>query len=46
VENFEDFDANLVVERNEDNPNRLDFLLPPDLINQLVVLAAKIQFRV
>lgn len=45
VENFDQFKADLVVERNATDPNRLDFLLPPDLINQLVVSAAKIQFR-
>jgi phage tail sheath gpL-like len=45
VENFDDFKANLVVERNTLDRNRLDFLLPPDLINGLVVTAAQIQFR-
>jgi len=45
VENFEDFNKNLIVERNTQDKNRLDFLLPPDLINQLIVQAAQIQFR-
>jgi phage tail sheath gpL-like len=45
VENFDDFKANLVVERNTLDPNRLDFLLPPNLINQLIVSAVKLQFR-
>lgn len=45
VENFEQFKEDLVVERNVQDPNRLDFLLPPDLINQFVVGAAQIQFR-
>jgi phage tail sheath gpL-like len=45
VENFEEFKENLVVERNASNRNRLDFLLPPNLINQLVVGAANFQFR-
>lgn len=45
VENLEAFKASLVVERNASDPNRLDLLLPPDLINQLIVTAAKIQFR-
>jgi phage tail sheath gpL-like len=44
VENFDQFKADLVVERNATDPNRLDFLLPPDLINQLVVSAIKLQF--
>lgn len=45
VENFEQFKADLVVERNVSDPNRLDFLLPPDLINQFIVGATKIAFR-
>jgi len=39
------FKADLVVERNPSDPNRLDFLLPPDLMNQLISVAAQIQFR-
>jgi phage tail sheath gpL-like len=45
VENFDQFKTDLVVERNDVDPNRLDFLLPPDLINSLIVTAAQIQFR-
>lgn len=45
VEGFDQFKRDLVVERNITDPNRLDFLLPPDLINQLLVAAAQIQFR-
>lgn len=45
VEGAEQFKRDLVVERNITDPNRLDFLLPPDLINQLLVTAAQIQFR-
>lgn len=45
VENFEDFKTNLVVERNGGDVNRLDFLLPPNLINQLITTAAQIDFR-
>ncbi len=45
VEGFDQFKRDLVCERNASDPNRLDFLLPPDLINQLVVTAASIQFR-
>ena len=44
VEGFDQFKRDLVVERNVSDANRLDFLLSPDLINQLVVGAAKIQF--
>lgn len=45
VEGFDQFKRDLVVERNASDVNRLDFLLPPDLINSLMVTAASIQFR-
>lgn len=45
VENIDQFKQDLIVERNAGDPTRLDFLLPPDLINQLMVTAAQIQFR-
>jgi phage tail sheath gpL-like len=44
-EGFDQFKRDLVVERDASDPNRLNFLLPPDLINQLIVTAAQIQFR-
>ena len=44
VEGIEQFKRDLIVERNAQDPNRLDFLLPPDLINQLRVVGAQIQF--
>jgi phage tail sheath gpL-like len=44
VENRDLFKENLHAERNAD-VNRLDILLPPDLMNQLIVTAAKIEFR-
>lgn len=44
VENFDQFKRDLVVERNSTDPNRLDFLLPPDLMNQFIVGAANLQF--
>ncbi len=45
VENVDSvFKPNLIVERNASDPNRLDFLLPPDLMNQFIVGAANIQF--
>lgn len=46
VEGFEQFKADLVVERDSDDPNRVNAILPPDLVNQLRVFAAAIQFRV
>ncbi len=45
VEGKDQFKTDLVVERNISDVNRLDFLLPPNLINQLIVTAAKIAFR-
>lgn len=45
VEGFDQFKADLVVARNATDPNRLDFLLPPDLLNGLIVGAANFQFR-
>lgn len=44
VEGLEQFKEDLVVERNADNPNRIDVLMPPDLVNQLRVLGVKIQY--
>jgi phage tail sheath gpL-like len=45
VENLDAFKEQLVVEVSASDPNRLEFLLPPDLVNQLRVVAAQIQFR-
>jgi phage tail sheath gpL-like len=44
VENLDDFVENLVVERDSGDVNRVNVLLPPDLVNQFRVLAAQIQF--
>lgn len=38
------FKTELVVERDISNPNRMNWLLPPDLINQFIVGAANLQF--
>lgn len=45
VENAKAFAANLIVERAANDPNRLNVLLPPDLVNQLRVFAVLAQFR-
>jgi phage tail sheath gpL-like len=45
VEDAEQFKRDLIVERNASDLNRLDFLMPPNLINQLRVTAAKVAFR-
>lgn len=44
VEGLEQFKRDLVVEINASDPNRIDILLPTDLINQLRVAATNIQF--
>jgi phage tail sheath gpL-like len=46
VEGLDAFKAALRVERNATDANRMDFLLPPDLINQLIVVATNMQFRI
>jgi phage tail sheath gpL-like len=45
VENLQAFKDNLIVERNINNPNRLDVLWPPDLVNQLRIFAVLAQYR-
>ena len=45
VENADLFAQNLIVERDANNPNRLNVLFPPDLVNQLRVFAVLAQFR-
>ena len=45
VENIAAFKQNLIVERDVNNPNRVNVLYPPDLINQLRVFAVLAQFR-
>ena len=44
VENFDQFKEDLIVERNASDRNRVDALIPPDLINQLRVFAGLVQF--
>jgi phage tail sheath gpL-like len=44
IENLEEMIENLRVERNLSDRNRVDVLLPPDLVNQFRVLATIIQF--
>jgi len=45
VEDTRAFKNNLIVERDPNNPNRVNVLYPPDLINQLRVFAVLSQFR-
>ena len=45
VEDIDQFKADLIVERHPTDPNRLNVLAPPNIINGLRVVATKIQFR-
>ena len=45
VENTPAFSAARIVERNQTDPNRVDVLFLPDLINQLRIFALLAQFR-
>jgi phage tail sheath gpL-like len=45
AQNFEAFAANLIVQKNATNVNRVDILWPGTLINQLDILAMLVQFR-
>jgi phage tail sheath gpL-like len=45
VENLAAFKAHLIVERDPNDPNRVNVLYPPDLINQLRIFAVLAQFR-
>lgn len=44
VEGREQFKRDLIVERNLQDRNRLDILMPPDLVNQLRVVGTQISF--
>ena len=45
VEGIEQFIADLIVERDPTDANRLNALIPPDLVNQLRVFAGQVQLR-
>ena len=45
VENLASFKDTLIVERDSGNPDRLNVLYPPDLVNQLRMFAVLAQFR-
>ena len=44
IEDLDDFIKNLVVERDATDRNRVNVLLPPNLINQFRILAGELQF--
>jgi phage tail sheath gpL-like len=45
VEDIDYFKDNVDVARATDNPNRINFLFPDDLVNQLRTTAALIRFK-
>lgn len=45
VEDAANFKKNLIVERDANDPNRVNVLYPPDIVNQLRVFAVLAQFR-
>jgi phage tail sheath gpL-like len=45
AEDIDQFKTDLIVERNGSDPNRVDALIPPNVVNQFRVFAAAIQFR-
>lgn len=45
VENIKAFKSALIVERDANDPNRVNVLYPPDLVNQLRIFAVLAQFR-
>lgn len=45
VEGLDQFVADLIVERSVSDPNRVNALIPPDIVNQFRSFAAAIQFR-
>src|SRR5699024_1218307 len=44
VENIDVFKEHLIVERDQDNPNRVNVLFPPDYVNQLRIVALRNEF--
>lgn len=45
VQNYENFKANLVVVRDEDDKTALQFLIPAELVSQFFIGKSKIQFK-
>ncbi|MEL7784058.1 phage tail sheath subtilisin-like domain-containing protein [Citromicrobium bathyomarinum] len=45
IENLDQYKANLLVERDEGDPNRINAIVPPDIVNQFRVFAGAVQFR-
>ncbi|MAY19605.1 MAG: phage tail protein [Erythrobacteraceae bacterium] len=45
VEGLDQFKSDLIVERDQSDPNRINALVPPDIVNQFRVFAGVVQFR-
>lgn len=45
AEGMEQFKRDLIVQRSGTDPNRVDAIIPPDVVNQFRVFAAQVQFR-
>lgn len=45
AEGIEQFKRELLVQRNSADPNRVDAIIPPDVVNQFRVFAASVQYR-
>ena len=45
AENIDQFKADLLVERNAGDPDRVDAIIPPDIVNQFRIFAGQVQFR-
>ncbi len=45
MENFDQFKNDLIVVRSDADPNRVNAVIPPDVVNQFRVFAAAVQFR-
>lgn len=45
AEGYDQFKTDLIVERNASDPNRVDAVIPPDVVNQFRVFAGQVQFR-
>ena len=44
IENLDDFITNVVIERDANDVNRVNVLLPANLVNQFRILASQLQF--
>lgn len=45
IENIEGFKRDLLIKRSTQNPNRMNAVLTPDLVNQFDIFAAAVQYR-